>query len=64
MRELDVRVGLVVAQQDVEARLILLDQVVLERQRSFSLSTSMYSMSRASAISVPVLTSASLSSEK
>ena len=32
-RELDVGVGLVVAQQDVEARLALLDQVVLERQR-------------------------------
>jgi len=32
-RELDVGVGLVVAQQDVEARLALLDQVVFERQR-------------------------------
>ena len=31
--ELDVGVGLVVAQQDVEARLVLLDEVVLERQR-------------------------------
>ena len=31
-RELDVRVGLVVAQQDVEARLALLDQVVFERE--------------------------------
>ena len=31
--QLDVGVGLVVAQQDVEARLVLLDQVVLERQR-------------------------------
>ena len=31
-RELDVRVGLVVAQQDVEARLALLDEVVLERE--------------------------------
>ena len=30
--ELDVRVGLVVAQQDVEARLALLDEVVFERQ--------------------------------
>ena len=30
--QLDVGVGLVVAQQDVEARLALLDQVVLERQ--------------------------------
>ena len=35
MRELDVGVGLVVAQQDVEARLVLLDEVVLERQRLF-----------------------------
>ena len=33
--ELDVGVGLVVAQQDVVARLPLLDQVVLERQRFF-----------------------------
>ena len=32
-RELHVGVGLVVAQQDVEARLALLDQVVFERQR-------------------------------
>ena len=31
--QLDVGVGLVVAQQHVEARLILLDEVVLERQR-------------------------------
>jgi hypothetical protein len=34
-RQLDVRVGLVVAQQHVEARLVLLDEVVLERQRLF-----------------------------
>ena len=34
-RQLDVRIGLVVAQQDVEARLPLLDQVVFERQRFF-----------------------------
>jgi hypothetical protein len=33
--QLDVRIGLVVAQQDVEARLPLLDEVVLERQRFF-----------------------------
>ncbi len=33
--EFDVRVGFVVAQQDVVARLPLLDQVVLERQRFF-----------------------------
>ena len=33
--ELDVRIGLVVAQQNVETRLVLLDQVVLERQRLF-----------------------------
>ncbi len=33
--ELDVRIRLVVAQQDVVARLALLDQVVLERQRFF-----------------------------
>ena len=32
-RQLDVRVGLVVAQKDVVARLLLLDQVVLKRQR-------------------------------
>jgi len=32
-RELDVGVGLVVAQQDVEARLALLDEVVFQRQR-------------------------------
>ena len=32
-RQLDVRIGLVVAQQDVEARLALLDQVVFKRQR-------------------------------
>jgi hypothetical protein len=32
-RELHVGVGLVVAQQDVEARLALLDEVVFERQR-------------------------------
>ena len=32
-RELDVRVSFVVAQQDVEARLPLLDEVVLERER-------------------------------
>ncbi len=32
-RELDVGVGLIVAQQNVEARLALLDEVVLERQR-------------------------------
>ena len=31
--ELDVGIGLVVAQQDVEARLALLDEVVFERQR-------------------------------
>ena len=33
--QLDVRIGLVVAQQDVEARLVLLDEIVLERQRFF-----------------------------
>ncbi len=33
VRELDVGIGLVVAQQDVEARLPLLDEVVLERER-------------------------------
>src|SRR6185437_1255757 len=32
-RELDVGIGLVVAQQDVEARLALLDEVVFERER-------------------------------
>ena len=32
-RELDVGVGLVVAEQDVEARLALLDEVVFKRQR-------------------------------
>ena len=32
-RELDVGVGLVVAQQDVEARLALLDEVIFERER-------------------------------
>ena len=31
--EADVRIGLVVAQQDVELRLVLLDEVVFERQR-------------------------------
>src|ERR1700686_2066119 len=34
-RELHVRVGLVVPQQDVESRLALLDQIVLESQRLF-----------------------------
>ena len=34
-RELYVRVSLVVAQQDVEARFTLLDEIVLERQRFF-----------------------------
>ena len=34
-REFDVRIGLVVAQQDVEARLLLLDEVVFQRQRFF-----------------------------
>ncbi len=33
--QLDVRIGLVVAQQDIEARLPLLDEIVLERQRLF-----------------------------
>ena len=33
--ELDVRIGLVVAQQNVEARLVLLDEVVFKRQRFF-----------------------------
>ena len=33
--QLDVGVSLVVAQQDVEARLLLLDEVILERQRLF-----------------------------
>ncbi len=33
--QLDVRIGLVVAQQNVEARFLLLDQVVLKRQRLF-----------------------------
>ena len=33
--ELDVRIRLVVAQQDVEARLALLDEIVLERQGLF-----------------------------
>src|ERR1039458_1400243 len=32
-RQFDVRISLVVAQQDVEARLVLLDEVVFERQR-------------------------------
>ena len=32
-RDLDVRISLVVPQQDIEARLVLLDQVVLKRQR-------------------------------
>jgi hypothetical protein len=31
--ELDIGIGLVVAQENVEARLLLLDQVVLKRQR-------------------------------
>ena len=31
-REFDVRIGLVVAQHDVEFRAVLLDEVVLERQ--------------------------------
>ncbi len=31
-RELDIRVGLVVPQEDIEARLVALDQVVFERQ--------------------------------
>ena len=34
-RELHVRISLVVAQQDVEARLALLDEIVFERQRFF-----------------------------
>src|SRR5262249_54442862 len=34
-RQLDIGIGLVVAQQNVEARLALLDQVVFERQRFF-----------------------------
>src|SRR5947209_17738376 len=34
-RQLHVRVSLIVAQQDVEARLLLLNQVVLEGQRLF-----------------------------
>ena len=34
-RELHIRVSLVVAQQNVEARLLLLDQVVFKRQRLF-----------------------------
>ena len=34
-RELYVGIGLVVAQQDVEARLALLDEIVFERQRLF-----------------------------
>jgi len=33
--QLDVGVSLVVAQQDVEARLLLLDEVILERERLF-----------------------------
>ena len=32
-RELHIRIGFVVAQQDVEARLALLDEVVFQRQR-------------------------------
>ena len=35
VRELDVGVGFVVAQQDIKARLVLLDEVVFERQRLF-----------------------------
>ena len=33
VRQFDVRIGFVVAQQDIEARLVLLDEIVLERQR-------------------------------
>ncbi len=33
--QLDIRVGLIVPQQDVEARLLLLDQIILKRQRFF-----------------------------
>ena len=33
--QFDVGIGLVIAQQDVETRLVLLDQIVFERQRFF-----------------------------
>jgi hypothetical protein len=32
-RQLNIGIGLVIAQKNVEARLLLLDQVILERQR-------------------------------
>ena len=57
--ELDVGVGLVVAQQDVEARLVLLDEVVFERQRLLFVVDQDVVDVAASEMRVPVLTSAS-----
>ena len=57
-RQLDVRVRLVVPQQDVIARLPLLDEVVLERQSLFFVVDPDKVDVRASWIKVPVFTSA------
>ena len=63
--QLDVGIGLVVAQQDVEARLVLLDQVVLERQRLLLVvDQDVVDVARLARSGVPVLASASRSSEK
>ena len=57
--ELDVGVGLVVAQQDVEARLVLLDEVVFERQRFFFVvDQDVVDVARLGDAGVPVLASA------
>ena len=63
--QLDVGIGLVVAQQDVEARLLLLDQVVLKRQRFFFVvDQDVVDVRALPRIRVPVLASARRSSEK
>ena len=62
--QFDVRIGLVVAQQDVETRLVLLDEVVFERERFLLvIDENVVDVARF-AMSEPVLTSDSLSSLK
>ena len=62
--ELDIRVGFVVAQQDVEARLVLLDEIVFEGECLFFVVDQDVVDSRASRDEPPVLASASRSSLK
>ena len=62
--QFDVRIRFVVPEQHVEARAVLLDQIVLERQRFLLVVQQDVVQSEASRIRLPVFASASRSSLK